>query len=252
MPNTLLDAHLKRLKLSTAARNYDRLAQDAATNQVGHIEFLLELLELEVAARDQNALKQRLRTAGFPTTKTLDAFDFSAIPSLNKSLIMELYRGAYLEEAFNVIMLGSIGTGKTHLAISLGTKACQMAKKVRFYTVAALATELLEAHDDRKLSKLKATLAKVDLLVLDELGMVPFHQDAANLLFQVINERHERRSTIITTNLAFPEWTQLFGNQKLTAALLDRVTHRSHIIEMNGESFRFKESLRRQKKKGAA
>lgn len=252
MPNTLLDAHLKRLKLSTAARNYDRLAQDAATNHVGHLEFLVELLELEVAARDQNALKQRLRTAGFPTTKTLDGFDFSAIPSLNKSLIMELYRGAYLEDAFNVILLGSIGTGKTHLAISLGTKACQMGKKVRFYTVAALATELLEAHDDRKLSKLKAALAKVDLLVLDELGMVPFHQDAANLLFQVINERHERRSTIITTNLAFPEWTQLFGNQKLTAALLDRVTHRSHIIEMNGESFRFKESLRRQKKKGAA
>lgn len=252
MPNTLLDSHLKRLKLSTVARNYDRIVQDAAANQVGHLEFLLEILELEVAARDQNALKQRLRTAGFPTTKTLDAFDFSAIPSLNKSLVLELYRGTYLEEAFNVIMLGSIGTGKTHLAISLGTKACQMGKKVRFYTVAALATELLEAHDDRKLSKLKAALAKVDLLVLDELGMVPFHQDAANLLFQVINERHERRSTIITTNLAFPEWTQLFGNQKLTAALLDRVTHRSHIIEMNGESFRFKESLRRQKKKGAA
>jgi len=252
MPNTLLDSYLKRLKLSTVARSYDHLAQDAAANKVGHLDFLLELLELEVAARDQNALKQRLRVAGFPIMKTLDAFDFSALPSLNKSLIVELHRGSYLDEAFNVIMLGSIGTGKTHLAISMGTKACQLGKKVRFYTVASLATELLEAHDARRLSKLKAALAKVDLLILDELGMVPFHQDAANLLFQVINERHERKSTIVTTNLSFPDWTQLFGNQKLTAALLDRITHRSHIIEMNGESFRFKESLRRQKKKGAA
>lgn len=149
-------------------------------------------------------------------------------------------------------MLGSIGTGKTHLAISLGAKARQLGKRVRFYTVASLATELLEAHDDRKLPKLKTSLSKIDLLILDELGMVPFHKDAGNLLFQVINDRHERRSTLITTNLPFAEWTQLFGTQKLTAALLDRLTHRAHILEMNGESYRFKESLGRRKKKGAA
>ena len=250
--NTLLDSYLKRLRLSTIAKSYDRLAQEAAANKVGHVEFLGGLLELEIVARDQNALRQRLRLAGFPTMKTLDAFDFSALPSLNKSLILDLDRGGYLGEAFNVILLGSIGTGKTHLAISLGTKACQLGKRVRFYTVASLATELLEAHDERRLSKLKSSLAKVDLLILDELGMVPFHQDAANLLFQTINDRYERSSTIITTNMAFPDWTQLFGSQKLTAALLDRLTHRSHIIEMNGESYRFKESLRRQKKKGAA
>lgn len=250
--NTLLDSYLKRLRLSTIAKSYDRLAQEAAANKVGHLEFLGGLLELEVVARDQNALRQRLQLAGFPTMKTLDAFDFSALPSLNKSLILNLDRGSYLEEAFNVILLGSIGTGKTHLAISLGAKACQLGKRVRFYSVASLATELLEAHDEQRLSKLKSSLAKVDLLILDELGMVPFHQDAANLLFQAINDRYERCSTIITTNMAFPDWTQLFGSQKLTAALLDRLTHRCHIIEMNGESYRFKESLRRQKKKGAA
>lgn len=250
--NTLLDSYLKRLRLSTIAKSYDRLAQEAAANKVGLLEFLGRLLELEVVARDQNALRQRLRLAGFPTTKTLDAFDFSALPSLNKSLILDLDRGSYLEEAFNVILLGSIGTGKTHLAISLGAKACQLGKRVRFYTVASLATELMEAHDERRLSKLKSSLAKVDLLILDELGMVPFHQDAANLLFQAINDRYERCSTIITTNMVFPDWTQLFGSQKLTAALLDRLTHRCHIIEMNGESYRFKESLRRQKKKGVA
>jgi DNA replication protein DnaC len=250
--NTLLDSYLKRLRLSTIAKSYDRLAQEAAANKVGHIEFLGQLLELEIVARDQNALRQRLRLAGFPTMKTLDAFDFSALPSLNKSRILDLDRGGYLEEAFNVVLLGGIGTGKTHLAISLGAKACQLGKRVRFYTVASLATELLEAHDERQLSKLKLSLAKIYLLILDELGMVPFHQDAANLLGQVINDRYERSSTIITTNLAFPEWTQLFGSQKLTAALLDRLTHRCHIIEMNGESYRFKESLRRQKRKDAA
>ncbi len=250
--NALLESYLKRLRLATVAKNYQHLAQDAATSKVSHIDFITSLLELEVNTRDQNALKDRLRKAGFPTLKMLDSFDFSALPHLNKALVLELHRGSYFSDAFNIIFLGSIGTGKTHLAISLGVEACKMGKKVKFYTVASLATELLEAHDALKLSKLKSTLAKIDLLILDELGMVPFHQDAANLLSQVINDRYEQRSTIITTNLPFPDWTQLFGTQQLTAALLDRLTHRCHILEMNGESYRFKESLARQKKKKAA
>lgn len=250
--NALLDSYLKRLRLATVARNYQRLAQDAATSKVGHIDFLASLLELEVTTRDQNAQQERLRKAGFPTIKMLDSFDFSALPHLNKSLVLELYRGSYFTNAFNIVLLGSIGTGKTHLATSFGVEACKMGKKVKFYTVASLATELIEAHDSRKLSSFKATLRKTDLLILDELGMVPFHQDAANLLFQVINDRYEQRSTIITTNLPFPDWTKLFGTQQLTAALLDRLTHRCHILEMNGDSYRFKESLGRQKKKSAA
>jgi DNA replication protein DnaC len=250
--NALLDSYLKRLRLSTVSKNYQRLAQDATASKVSHLDFITSLLELEVTNRDQNAHKERLRRAGFPTTKMLDSFDFSALPHINKSLVLELHRGSYFAESFNIIFMGSIGTGKTHLATSLGVEACKMGKTVKFYTVAALATELLEAHDARKLSKLKATLRKTDLLILDELGMVPFHQDAANLLFQVINDRYEQHSTIITTNLPFPDWTQLFGTQQLTAALLDRLTHRCHILEMNGESYRFKESLGRQKKKSAA
>ena len=250
--NALLDSYLKRLRLATVAKNYQRLAEDAAASKVSHVDFITSLFELEVMSRDQNAQKERLKKAGFPTLKMLDSFEFSALPHLNKSLVLELHRGNYFSGAFNIILLGSIGTGKTHLATSLGAEACKMGKKVKFYTVASLATELLEAHDSHKLSRLKATLRKTDLLILDELGMVPFHQDAANLLFQIINERYEQRPTIITTNLPFPDWTQLFGTQQLTAALLDRLTHRCHILEMNGESYRFKESISRQKKKAAA
>jgi len=250
--NVLLESYLKRLRLSTVSKNYQRLAQDAATSKIDHVDFITSLFELEVTTRDQNAQKERLRKAGFPTVKMLDSFDFSALPHLNKALLVELHRGNYFADAFNIVFMGSIGTGKTHLATSLGVQACKMGKKVKFCTVASLATELIEAHDAQKLSKLKSTLRKTDLLILDELGMVPFHQDAANLLFQVINDRYEQRSTIITTNLPFPEWTQLFGTQQLTAALLDRLTHRCHILEMNGESYRFKESLGRQKKKTVA
>jgi DNA replication protein DnaC len=246
--NLLLESYLKRLRLPTVAKNYVRLAEEASINKIGYEGYLSCLLELEITARDESMQRKRLRQAGFPLVKTLEQYDFSALPSLNKSLILELHRGKYLSEALNIILLGSIGTGKTHLAIALGAQACMAGKRVKFATVAALVTELLEAHDQKRLSRLKQQLSKVDLLILDELGMVPFHQDGANLLFQVINERYERRSTIITTNCPFPDWTQFFGTQNLTAALLDRLTHRCHIIEMNGESYRFKDSLRRKKK----
>jgi DNA replication protein DnaC len=246
--NLLLDSHLKRLHLPTIERNYQKLAEEAVQNNVSHLGFLKCLLEMEVSHRDTNAQRQRLRRAGFPSNKELESFDFAALPNLNKPLILELSRGAYLKEAFNVILLGNIGTGKTHLAIAMGTEACRQGHTVKYCTVAGLATELLEAHDERRLTKMQQQLAKVEVLILDELGMVPFHKDAANLLFQIINDRYERKSTIITTNLEFPNWTQVFGAAPLTAALLDRLTHRCHIIEMNGDSYRFKESLKRKKK----
>ena len=178
--NVLLDSYLKRLKLPTIARNYNRLADEAVANRVGYDEYLPCLLELEVAARDHNMQRQRLGRAGFPIMKTLDQFDFSALPGLNQALVLELHRGNYLTESFNVILVGSIGTGKTHLAISLGAQACRLWHRVKYYTVSTLVTELLEAHDARTLGKLKQSIAKADLLILDELGMVPFHQDAAN------------------------------------------------------------------------
>lgn len=250
--NLLLEANAKRLHLPTLAKNYERLAQEAVQNNASHQHYLNCLLELEVAVRDTNMQRQRLHRAGFPGAKDLDSFDFTSLPGLNKSLVLELGRGGYLAEAFNIVFLGNIGTGKTHLAISLGMRACLQGKSVRFSTVAGLATELLEAHDERRLSKMQQALAKTDLLILDELGMVPFHRDAANLLFQVINDRYERKSTIITTNLEFTDWTQVFGSPQLAAALLDRLTHRCHIVEMNGESWRFKESLKRKKKEKQA
>ena len=246
--NLLLDSYLKRLKLATVARNYTRLAEEAIANRAGYDEYLTCLLELEIASRDQNMQRQRLGRAGFPIMKTLEQFDFSALPNLNQAQVLELHRGSYLPESFNVILVGSIGTGKTHLAISLGAQACRTGHRVKYYTVAALVTELLEAHDAHTLGRLKQSIAKVDLLILDELGMVPFHQDAANLLCQIINERYERKSTIITTNYPFQDWTQFFGSQQLTAALIDRLTHRCHIIEMNGDSYRLKESLKRKRK----
>jgi DNA replication protein DnaC len=246
--NLLLDSHLKRLHLPTVEKNYERVAEEAVQNNISHLSFLRCLLDLEIQHRDYNAQRQRLRRAGFPSSKDLERFDFTALPNINKSLILELSRGAYLKEFFNIIFLGNIGTGKTHLATSFGTLACQQGHSVKYCTVAGLATELLEAHDERRLAKMKQQLAKVELLILDELGMVPFHKDAANLLFQVINDRYERKSTIITTNLEFSNWTQVFGAAPLTAALLDRLTHRCHIIEMNGDSYRFKESMKRKKK----
>lgn len=246
--NPLLNAHLKRLRLPTVSNNYRKVAEEARENKTSYENYLLCLLEQEVLARDESMQRQRLKQAAFPKMKTLDSFDFSAIPSLNKSLIIELYRGHYLGEASNVIFIGSIGTGKTHLATALGAQACLMGKRVKFYTTAELINELTAAYDNRSIAKLNQQLTRIDLLILDELGMVPYHQEGANLLFQVIAARHERHSTIITTNLEFKDWTQVFGSEQLTAALIDRLTHRCQIIQMNGESYRFKQSLQRKKK----
>ncbi len=249
---TCEDLHnsLISLKLPTMARNFAHYAIEAARSNKSHEEYLEELVEHEVRVREENARKNRLRLASFPNVKSLETYDFSAIPTLNKQLVLQLFEGGYLGDKENIIFLGGIGTGKTHLAIALGTQACQMGKKVKFCTVGGLINELLEAQREHKLSRIQQILSKTDLLVLDELGMVPFDKDGANLLFQVLAARYERSSTIITTNLEFKDWTQVFGSQQLTAAVLDRLTHRCHILEMNGDSYRFKESMRRKKGKG--
>ena len=250
--NLLLETYLKRLKLPTMAANYSQLCQEAAAGNVTHEEFLCMLTELEVKVRDENAQRARLRHACFPSMKTLDGFDFKAASGLNKQLVLELAKGGYLSAAENVVLVGSVGTGKTHIAIALGVEACRAGKRAKFYTVAALINELIEAQEHRRLLRLQQNLAKVDLLILDELGMVPYDKDGANMLFQVIASRNELRSTVITTNLEFKDWTQVFGSQQLTTAVLDRLTHRCHILEMNGESYRFKESMRKKKSKDVA
>jgi DNA replication protein DnaC len=247
--DVLLRSHLKRLRLPVIAQNYARLSKEAAANNQGYQDYLLALLEGEVLQRDENAQKLRLARARFPVVKMLDSFDFTTLPSLNKALVVELSRGSFVDRRENVIFIGSYGTGKTHLATALGVAACRQGKRARFYTAAGLINELLEAHAQLRISKLEAALAKCDLIILDELGFVPFSKEGAEALFTFCSSRYERGSLIITTNLDFARWKEVFGDEALTGALLDRLTHRCHIIEMNGDSYRFKESLRRKEKK---
>lgn len=248
MSIALLDDYLKRLKLPTIARNYDRVAKEAQSNKVTLQEYLCCLAELEVQTREENRKKERLSQAKFPSMKTLDQFKFEEIPNIDKNAVLQLFKGQYLASAENVVFIGNHGTGKTHLAIALGVDACHAGKKVRFYSVGELVHQLLEARDARQVFRMQQQLAKYDLLILDELGLTDCKQDGGNLLFQVISSRYERCSTIITTNLEFKDWTNVFGTQQLTNALLDRLVHRCQIVQANGESFRFKESIKRKRK----
>jgi len=249
MSNDLqIRSYLKRLRMPVVAQNYSRLAEEAAANNQTFQDYLFALLEGEMLQRDEHAQKLRLTRARFPVIKTLDSFEFSAILSVNKALVLELSRSSFIDRRENVIFIGSYGTGKTRLAISLAVSACRQGEKVRFYTAAGLINDLLETQSQLRLGKLESALAKCDLIILDEMGFVPFTKEGAEALFTFCASRYERGSLIITTNLDFARWQEIFGDDALTGALLDRLTHRCHIIEMNGDSYRFKESLRRKKK----
>jgi DNA replication protein DnaC len=247
-PRLLLAHHLKALKLPTFLREHDKLARQCAAEGVDHTGYLLRLAELELLDRERRLVERRIRQARFPAVKSLDSFDFAAIPSLNKMLVLELARCAYVERRENAIALGPSGTGKTHVALGLGLAACQKGLAVGFTTAAALVHELLEARDERRLLRLQGQLASYKLLIVDELGYVPLSPSGAELLFEVFSRRYERGSILVTGNLPFDEWTSVFGSERLTGALLDRLTHHVHILEMNGESYRLKVSRRRQGK----
>src|SRR5215210_2188533 len=244
-PQLLLAHHLKALKLPTFLREHEKLARQCAAEGTDHLRYLLRLAELELIEREGRMVERRIRAAHFPTVKSLDSFDFLALPSLNKALILELARGEYIERRENVIALGNSGTGKTHIALGLGLTACQRGLSVGFTTAAALVHELLEARDEKRLLRLQKQLAAPRLLIVDELGYVPLSPTGAELLFEVFSQRYERGSTLVTSNLPFDEWTAVFGAERLTGALLDRLTHHVHILEMNGESYRLKASRRR-------
>ena len=223
-------------------REYDKLASQCASEGADHPDYLLRLSELELIDRHHRMVERRIKAARFPTTKSLDTFDFLSMPSLNKALVLELARCEYIERRHNVIALGNSGTGKTHIALGLGLAACQRGLSVGFTTAAALVHELIEARDERRLLNLQRRLARLKLLIIDELRFVPLSRTGAELLFEVFSQRYERGSVLVTTNLPFDEWTEVFGSERLTGALLDRLTHRVHILEMNGESYSLKQS----------
>ena len=247
-PAVLLADHLKALKLPTFAREYDKVAGHAAQDRADYPRYLLRLCELERIDRERRMVERRIRQAKFPQVKSLDTLDFAAQPSLNKAMVLELARCEWLGRRSNVVALGPSGTGKTHLALALGLAACQKGHSVAFVTAAALVHELMEARDERRLRKLQTHLASAKLLIIDELGYVPFTAVGAELLFEILSQRYERASTLITSNLPFDEWTSVFGSERLTGALLDRLTHHVNILEMNGESYRLTSSRKRQKK----
>lgn len=247
----LLRSNLKQLRLPTIGAEFEKLAREAAAADEGYEQYLLRLTELEVAARASNAVQARIRAAGFPVAKDFDTFDFAAVPHLSKPKVLELARGEWVEQRSNICLIGSPGTGKTHVATALGLAACRQGKRVRFFTAAALVTRLEEAQKQYQLDRLLAQLDRADLLICDELGYLSFSRPGAELLFQVFADRYERRSLLVTSNLAFSEWGQVFQGERMTAALLDRLTHRCAIFEMNGESFRFRESMKSKKGKKA-
>ncbi len=241
-PQVLLAHHLKQLKLPTVLREYDKVARECARDGVDHPRYLLRLLELELIDRERRTIERRIRAARFPAVKGFDTFDFAAIPGLNKMLVLELARSEYIVRRENIIALGNSGTGKTHVALALGLAACQKGFTVAFTTAAALVNQLMEARDERRLLKLQRDLAAVKLLIVDELGYVPLSPTGAELLFEVFSQRYERGSTIVTSNLPFEDWTQVLGSERLTGALLDRLTHHVSILAMNGDSYRLKQS----------
>jgi len=242
----LLKHHLKALRLPTILAECEKVAQRCATDNVDHLGFLLQLPELALPDRERRAAERRLKAARFPTLKTLEDFDFAAQPSLNKVLVAELLRCEFIDRRESVIVIGNPGAGKTHIATALAAEACRRGKRVRFWRVTELVTQLLEAREERVLLRLKAQLARLDLLVLDELGYVPTSKVGAELLFDVISTAYERTSVVVTTNLPFEQWTEVLGSERLVGATLDRLTHRCHILEATGESYRLRDAQRRQ------
>jgi DNA replication protein DnaC len=246
----LVRTYLKQLHLPAMARECVALARDAQTRGNGPLAYLQALLEQEVTQRADRQRQRRLAQARFPFQKRLEEFDFSAVPALSQARILELAQGNFVAQHQNLLLVGPSGVGKTHLLIGAGRAVCLAGYRVLFRTAHALATELELAQKELRLPKLLAQYRKVDLILVDELGYLPFAQSSAEVLFQFFSDRYEVASVGITSNLEFARWTEVFGNERLTAALLDRLVHRSHAFLLEGASYRFRQSL--QQREGPA
>ena len=244
----LLIENLKKLKLSTMLRDLESMIRQAKQETLSYEEFLLNLSEAEVQTRQENGRKRRLQEAKFPILKPMETFDFDAAPGLDIRLMKELADCDYAKKSRNIIFVGKSGTGKTHLSTALGMEACKQGIRSRFVTGCGLANELIEARDEKQLGRAVKRYASYGLLIIDELGYIPFSKEGAQLIFQILAERHERKSVIITSNKGFGDWTEIFGDPSMTAALLDRVTHKAHIINCDWDSYRLKETLKRSPK----
>ncbi|RKY40309.1 MAG: ATP-binding protein [Candidatus Makaraimicrobium thalassicum] len=248
----LLDHHLKALRLPVFLQERRKVAAQCASDQADYAEFLLRLSEQELLERERKGTQRRIRTARFPASKSIDDFDFQTTARLNQKQLLELMNCEWIDKCRNTVFLGNPGTGKTHLSIALGLSACRRGYNTRFFTAAGLVNTLVEARNERSLLRLQKQLAKIPLLIIDELGYVPFSKTGSELLFEIFSQRYEQGSIIVTSNLPFEEWTSVFQCERLTGALLDRLTHRGEIISIQGESYRLAQSKKRKKAAGAA
>src|SRR5262245_32175385 len=247
----LLKAQFRQLRLPTMSKEFEKLARDAAAGNQTFTQFLLRLTEIELAARAANAVTARIKNAAFPVLKDFDTFDFSAIPQLPKPKILELTRCEWIDQKYNCCLVGGSGTGKTHVALGLGQAACRAGLRVRFFTAAELVSRLEKEQKQYTLDRVLGQLDRTHLLICDELGYVSMSRGGVELLFRVFADRYERGSILVTSNLPFGDWAQIFQGERMTAALLDRLCHRCHIFEMNGESYRFRESMKAKKTRKA-
>ena len=239
----LIRLYARQLKIPTFADYTEILRQADPSSDFSSL--LLELMKAETISRQENQRRRRLKAAGFPYLKTMEEFDCSQLnEAVSPLFLQELSSCQFVQNKQNIIMIGNPGRGKTHLAIALGLKACAQGFHVLFKNAATLSTELCEAKDNYRLGKLERSLAKADLLILDELSYLSFNRHQSELLFKVISDRSEKASTIVTTNLPFSKWTDLFENTTMVAALIDRLTFRSHVLDMNGESYRLKATIK--------
>jgi DNA replication protein DnaC len=247
----LIEAHAGELKLPTVKARFRAMSEQATREQQTPMAYLAVLLEAETHERSERRERRRLIDARFPAIKRLEEFRFADNPKIPQATIAALAEGSWISDRESIILIGDSGTGKTHLATALAVCACQQGRRVRFTTLAALANELQEADSKRELARVIARYARTELVVLDELGYLALPAGAAELVFQVLSERNERASLIVTTNLTFGEWTKVFQDARLAKAVVDRLTHRAHIIDTGTESWRFRHGLeQRTAKKG--